>query len=82
MGVHVRVVVRVLRKRQVTIPKEVADLLDIREGDYLVMRVEDGRLVVEKVDPLDMLRGFLAERSGKGLAEEIDRERRLSEREL
>jgi len=76
----VRVVVKVLRKRQVTIPKEVADALNIREGDYLAMKVEDGRIVVERIDPLDMLKELLSARTGKGLAEEIDRERRLSER--
>ncbi len=75
-----RVVVKVLRKRQVTIPKEVADALNIREGDYLAMKVEDGRIVVERIDPLDMLKELLSARTGKGLAEEIDRERRLSER--
>ncbi len=75
-----RVVVKVLRKRQVTIPKEVADALNIREGDYLAMRVEGGRIVVERIDPLDMLKELLSARTGKGLAEEIDRERRLSER--
>ncbi len=75
-----RVVVKVLRKRQVTIPKEVADALNIREGDYLAMMVEGGRIVVERVDPLDMLKELLSARTGKGLAEEIDRERKLSER--
>ncbi len=76
-----RVVVKVLRKRQVTIPKEIAEELDIREGDYLVMRVEGGRLVIEKLDPLDLLRGFLARGTERGVAEELDRERRESERE-
>ena len=75
------VVVKVLRKRQVTIPKEIADALNIREGDYLAMRIEDGRIVIERIDPLDMLRELLATRSEKGIAEEIDRERKLSGRD-
>lgn len=75
------VVVKVLRKRQVTIPKEIADALNIREGDYLAMKVEDGRIVIERIDPLDMLRELLATRSKKGIAEEIDRERKLSGRD-
>ncbi len=75
-----RAVVRVSRKRQVTIPEEVADELNIREGDYLEMRVEGGRLVIEKLNPLDLLRGFLAQRTERGVAEELDRERRESER--
>ena len=74
------VVVRVLEKRRITIPKEVADQLGIREGDYLAVRIEDRHIVLEKVDPLDALKGLLAEKSEKGIAEEIDRDRKLSER--
>jgi len=76
----VRVVVKVLRKRQVTIPKEVSERLGISEGDYLAFIVEGDRIVVEKVDPLELLEGFLAKSSGRGVAEEIDRGRKASER--
>ncbi len=75
-----RVVVRVLREGRVRIPEEVAEKLGIKEGDYLEMRVEGGRLVVEKLDPLDLLRGFLSQGTARGVAEELDRERRASER--
>ncbi|ABM80204.1 AbrB/MazE/SpoVT family DNA-binding domain-containing protein [Hyperthermus butylicus] len=40
--------VKVGRKGQITLPKEARDMLAIRENDYLVLRVEDGRIVIEK----------------------------------
>ena len=75
-----RVLVRVSGKRRVTIPKEVSELLGIEEGDYLVFTVEGRRIIVEKADPLDLLEKLLAGETGKGVAEEIDLDRRRSER--
>ncbi len=49
-------------KRRITIPREVADLLNIREGDYLSLRVEGNKLILEKIDPIDLLKGFLAKK--------------------
>ena len=48
MGLGVQFLVKVSRKGQVTLPKEVREALAIREDDYLVLRVEDGRVVLEK----------------------------------
>jgi AbrB family looped-hinge helix DNA binding protein len=54
-------VVKVTRKYQVTLPKEVREALGIKIGDLLRIRVEDGRIILEplisrKKDPLeDML---------------------------
>lgn len=41
--------VRVGKRRTLVIPKAVADMLGIREGSRLELRVEEGRIVLEKV---------------------------------
>ena len=41
--------VKVTRKGQITIPQPLRAALNIEEGDFLVLRVEEGRIVVEKV---------------------------------
>lgn len=40
--------VKVSRKGQITIPKEIRELLGIAEGDYVVVRVEGDKIVIEK----------------------------------
>ena len=45
-----------------------------------MLTVEGRRIVIEKADPLDLLEGVLAREAERGLAEEIDRDRRESER--
>ncbi len=70
-------IVKVTRKRQVTIPKDVSDELGISEGDLLLVRVEEGKIILEKVGGLTELAGAL--NPGKKvskLAEELDRERK------
>lgn len=42
--------VTVTRNSQITIPKEVREVLGIGEGDRVTVRVEGDRVVVEKVD--------------------------------
>ncbi len=44
-------VVKVTRKYQVTLPKEVREELGIRIGDFLRIRVEDGKVILEPVVP-------------------------------
>jgi len=80
-GEYMGIVVKVLRKRQITLPKEICDALGIEEGDLLLLEVENGRIVARKLDPIDVLEGFLApEKPVKGLAEAIDDDRKRSER--
>jgi len=43
--------VKVTRKFQVTIPREVRELLGIRVGDVLRVRVEGGKIVLEPLKP-------------------------------
>ncbi len=43
--------VKVTRKYQVTLPKEVRERLGIRIGDSLRVKVEDGKVVLEPVVP-------------------------------
>ncbi|WP_460024531.1 AbrB/MazE/SpoVT family DNA-binding domain-containing protein [Infirmifilum sp. SLHALR2] len=43
--------VKVTRKFQVTIPREVRELLGIRVGDVLRVRVEGGKIVLEPLRP-------------------------------
>jgi AbrB family looped-hinge helix DNA binding protein len=42
-------IVTVTRNAQVTIPKKIREALGIKEGDRITMRVEDGKVVLEKV---------------------------------
>lgn len=42
--------VTVTRNAQVTIPKEVRDVLGIAEGNKVTMRVEGDKIVIQKVD--------------------------------
>ncbi len=44
-------VVKVTRKYQITLPKEVREKLGIRIGDFLKVRVENGKVVLEPVVP-------------------------------
>ena len=43
--------VKVTRKGQVTIPKEIRDRLSIKEGDYLIVTVENEKIVFRKIEP-------------------------------
>ncbi|QOJ79002.1 AbrB/MazE/SpoVT family DNA-binding domain-containing protein [Infirmifilum lucidum] len=44
--------VRVTRKYQVTIPKEVRELVGVRVGDELKVTVEGNRIVLESLKPV------------------------------
>ncbi len=74
-------IVKVTRKRQVTIPKEIGEKLGIGEGDYLRVRLEGKKIVMEKVRGLEDLMGILNPgKPVKGIAEQLDRERKESDR--
>ena len=63
-------------------PKEVCERLGIAPGDYVKIYIdESNRVIVEKVLDIDKLAGILNPgRTLKGLAEELDRERKYGER--
>ena len=44
-------VVKVTRKYQITLPKEVREKLGIRIGDFLKVKIEDGKVVLEPMVP-------------------------------
>ena len=47
----------VVNKRyQITIPKEVREALGIKVGDRLIVRVEDGKIIIEPVRASDALK--------------------------
>lgn len=73
---------KVTRKRQITLPKEVCERLGISPGDYVKVYVdEDNRAVVEKVLGIEELEGSLNPGYPlKNLAEELDKERKLGGR--
>ena len=75
-------VVKVTRKRQITLPKEVCDRLGIIPGDYVKVHVgEDDKIIVEKTLGIGELAVSLNPGySLKGLAEELDKERKHGER--
>ena len=43
--------VKVTRKYQITLPKEVREKLGIRIGDFLRVKVEDGKVILEPIVP-------------------------------
>ncbi len=73
-------IVKVTRKRQITLPKEVCDKLGISPSDYVKVYVEGTRVIVEKALGLEQLVGILnpGYRVEK-LAEELDKDRKLGE---
>ncbi len=75
-------VVKVTRKRQITLPKEVCDKLGISPGDFVRVYIDErGRAVVEKILSIDELAGSLNPgKALRGLAEELDAERKAGGR--
>jgi len=75
-------IVKVTRKRQITLPKEICDKLNIAPGDYVKVYIsKDNKIIVEKVVGLSQLAGILNPGYPvKGLAEELDKERKHGER--
>lgn len=75
-------VVKVTRKRQITLPKEVCERLGISPGDFVRVYVDErGRAIVEKVLSIDELAGSLNPgKALRGLAEELDIERKTGGR--
>jgi len=74
--------VKVTRKRQITLPKEVCNKLGISPGDYVKVYIDEGnRVVIEKVLGIEELAGSLNQGYPlKNLAEELDKERKLGGR--
>lgn len=54
-------VVKVTRKGQTTIPKEIRDALGISEGDELMVEVRDGAIVMRPLPRIEELAGKLAD---------------------
>ncbi|MCD6195388.1 MAG: AbrB/MazE/SpoVT family DNA-binding domain-containing protein, partial [Staphylothermus sp.] len=67
-------IVKVTRKRQITLPKEVCDRLGISPGDYVKIYVdEDNRIIVEKALSIEQLAGSLNPGyTIRDLAEDLD----------
>ena len=74
-------IVKVTRKRQITLPKDICDKLGISPGDYVKISTDEaGRIIVEKALTLDQLAGVLNPGfTLRGLAEELDKERKTGE---
>jgi antitoxin PrlF len=56
---------KITSKGQVTIPKDVRDALELREGDELLFRVERSRAVIAKTPDLLALAGSVPVPAGK-----------------
>jgi AbrB family looped-hinge helix DNA binding protein len=52
--------VKVSRKHQIAVPASVRRRLDVDAGDYLLVEVQDGviMLIPEPIDPIEELRGL------------------------
>ncbi|MEI7616772.1 MAG: AbrB/MazE/SpoVT family DNA-binding domain-containing protein [Actinomycetota bacterium] len=48
---------KITRKGQVTIPKEIREMLALKESDNLVVRIEGNSVVMEKLETFESLRG-------------------------
>jgi len=48
---------KITRKGQVTIPKEIRDMLALKESDNLEVRIEGNSVVMEKLETFESLRG-------------------------
>lgn len=48
-------IVKVRSRRQVTIPKEIFDRLGLREGDFVEVTCNKDKIVLEPIDPDDVL---------------------------
>ena len=59
---------------QIVIPKEARDALDLKPGSKLQLRIEDGRLLIEKKVQLDLSRWV-----GKAVDDGLTTEQALSE---
>lgn len=73
--------VKISRKFTLYLPRSITRALDLREGDYVKLRVEGGRVILEPVlDPFDLaLRG---RKFAKVTFEEFERESEELQREL
>ncbi|WP_313694798.1 AbrB/MazE/SpoVT family DNA-binding domain-containing protein [Halorarum halobium] len=70
---------KVGERGQVTLPKELRDRLDIHGGDDVVVREQDGRIIIDKpVTPADLAEGY---RQTATRARELDEEMRWASRE-
>jgi|GEM_PF-6327441 len=76
-------VVKVTRKLQVTIPKDLAEVAGISVGDLVTVDLaQDGSLMIRKLDLFEELAGALNPgRKVEHLAEELDQERKSAERQ-
>jgi len=61
--------VTLAERGQIVIPKEARDLLGLRPGARLQLRVEEGRLVIEKKVSLDLTR-WVGKAADDGLSTE------------
>ncbi|MEE8168287.1 MAG: AbrB/MazE/SpoVT family DNA-binding domain-containing protein [Candidatus Hydrothermarchaeales archaeon] len=69
------VTVTVTRNTQITIPKKIREKLEIKIGDKVDIRIEDGKIVVKKIETaFSEYSGFLP----KGYEEVLDRVRKDS----
>ncbi len=75
-------IVKVTKKRQITLPKEICEKLGINPGDYVKVYVdENNRIIIEKALSIEQLAGSLNPGySLKDLAENLDKERKYGGR--
>jgi len=76
-------IVKVTRKRQITIPKEVSEKAGIKAGDSVKVYIdEDRRVVIEKALGIDDIASILNPGHPiKNLTEDLDKTRKVGERD-
>ena len=57
------VAAKITSKGQITLPKKVRDLLHLREGDVVVFKQEDDKIVIKPTQSLQDYKGYLMRRA-------------------
>ena len=78
---------KITRKGQVTIPKEIRDMLSLKESDILIVSNKNNKIIMEKMPPFLELKGSvkvpyeiknlswkeIEERASQSMAQEADK---------
>lgn len=64
--------VKVMQRRQVVIPKELFDMLNLNEGDYLEAQLNDGRIIYTPKQVIDRDNWYWSKEGQAAIAESLE----------
>ncbi|NPA41814.1 MAG: AbrB/MazE/SpoVT family DNA-binding domain-containing protein [Aquificae bacterium] len=50
---------RLSSKGQLVIPEKIRKMIGLKEGDFILIDVEEGKIILKKVESIDKFRGIL-----------------------